>query len=144
MIEHQTTIASAFSLAGQGLHTGKFTHVTVKPATAGTGIVLKRVDLNPAIEIAARECNVTTTDHGTTVANGDASVSTIEHMMSAFHGMRIDNALVEVDGPEVPILDCSARLWGEGIQQAATMQLEAERHYVQLKEEVKNSLTKYY
>ena len=137
MSEYQTTIAGEFSLSGRGLHTGRMTHVTVKPAAAGTGIVLRRVDLSPAVDIAARANLVTTTDHGTTVAVGTASVSTIEHMMSALHGMRIDNALVEVDGPEVPILDGSARLWVDGIRQVGTTTLDAERRYLRLKEEVR-------
>ena len=136
-MNQQTTIAKAFTLSGPGLHTGKFTHVTVKPAAAGTGIVLRRVDLKPVVEIPALVNNVTGTNHGTTVAVGEASVSTIEHMMSAFHGTQIDNAVVEVDGPEVPILDGSARMWVERIRRSGITALEAERKVMELKEEVR-------
>ena len=133
----QTTVSNPFTLSGPGLHTGKFTHATVKPAEADTGIVLRRTDLTPAVEIPALASHVAGTDHGTTVAAQGASVSTIEHMMSALHGMCIDNAVVEVDGPEVPILDGSARLWVEGIRKAGIRTLEAERKYLELKETVR-------
>lgn len=135
-MEHQTTINTPFTLSGPGLHTGKFIHATVKPADAGTGIVIRRIDLTPTVDIPATADKVTTTDHGTTLAVGSATVSTIEHMMSAFHGLHIDNAIVEVDGPEVPILDGSARYWTEQIIKSGTVSLQAERRYLRLSEPI--------
>lgn len=135
-MEFQTTINTPFTLSGPGLHTGKFTHTTIKPDEVNSGIVFCRTDFEGGKTIAAVADNVTDTNHGTTIANDGASVSTIEHLMSALHGMRIDNAIVEVDGPEVPILDGSARLWVEQIQKVGTVQQNAERRYLHLKESV--------
>lgn len=135
-MEFQTTINTPFTLSGPGLHTGKFTHTTIKPGEVNSGIVFCRTDIEGGKTIAAVADKVTDTNHGTTIANGVASVSTIEHLMSALHGMRIDNAIVEVDGPEVPILDGSARLWVEQIQKVGTVQQDAERRYLHLKESV--------
>lgn len=135
-MEFQTTINTPFTLSGPGLHTGKFTHTTIKPGEVNSGIVFCRTDIEGGKTIAAVADNVTDTNHGTTIANGVASVSTIEHLMSALHGMRIDNAIVEVDGPEVPILDGSARLWVEQIQKVGTVQQNAERRYLHLKESI--------
>lgn len=135
-MEFQTTINTPFTLSGPGLHTGKFTHTTIKPGEVNCGIVFCRTDFEGGKTIAAVADNVTDTNHGTTIANDGASVSTIEHLMSALHGMRIDNAIVEVDGPEVPILDGSARLWVEQIQKVGTVQQNAERRYLHLKESV--------
>ncbi len=118
------------------MHTGKFTHTTIKPGEVNSGIVFCRTDFEGGKTIAAVADNVTDTNHGTTIANDGASVSTIEHLMSALHGMRIDNAIVEVDGPEVPILDGSARLWVEQIQKVGTVQQNAERRNLHLKESV--------
>lgn len=135
-MEFQTTINTPFTLSGPGLHTGKFTHTTIKPGEVNSGIVFCRTDIEGGKTIAAVADKVTDTNHGTTIANDGASVSTIEHLMSALHGMRIDNAIVEVDGPEVPILDGSARLWVEQIQKVGTVQQDAERRYLHLKESV--------
>lgn len=131
-MEYQTTINNPFTLSGPGLHTGKYTHVTIKPAAADTGIVILRTDLTPVATIPAKAENVRDTNHGTTLANGAASVATIEHMMSALHGMRVDNACVEVDGPEVPILDGSAKLWVDQIVKVGVKSLDAERHYIEI------------
>lgn len=135
-MEQQTTIKTPFTLSGPGLHTGKFTHTTINPAPCGTGIVLRRTDIVGCKEIPALAEYVTETNHGTTVAVDGISVSTIEHMMSALHGMRIDNAYVDVDGPEVPILDGSARLWVEQIKKSGIVEQDAERKYLYLEEKV--------
>lgn len=136
-MEQQTTIKSPFTLSGPGLHTGQYTHATVKPAAAGTGIILRRTDVPCSADIPALAENVSGTDHGTTVTVGGNSVSTIEHLMSAFHGLQIDNALVELDGPEVPILDGSARLWVENIANVGVTPLNMERNYFRLSEPVR-------
>lgn len=79
--------------------------MTVKPAPAGTGIVFRRVDLGEGATVAALASNVSSTARSTTISNGEVSVSTIEHLMSSFCGMGIDNAYVDIDNVEVPILD---------------------------------------
>ena len=135
-MEYQTTIKTPFTLSGPGLHTGKYTHTTIKPAAAGQGILIKRTDVEGIPEIQAVAENVADTNHGTTVARDHVSVSTIEHMMSALHGMHVDNAIIEVDGPEVPILDGSALLWVEQIKKSGIVTLEAERKYLHLSETI--------
>lgn len=135
-MEYQTTIKTPFTLSGPGLHTGKYIKATVKSADCGTGIVLRRIDVSPAVDIPALTDNVCATNHGTVVGIADMTVSTIEHMMSAFHGLHVDNAVVEVDGPEVPILDGSARYWVEGIRQSGLEVQQGERRYFQLTERV--------
>jgi len=135
-MEFQTTINIPFTLSGPGLHTGRFTHATVKPAAADSGIVFKRTDVEGGKTIAALAGNVADTNHGTTVAADGISVSTIEHLMSALHGMRVDNAIVEVDGPEVPILDGSSRLWVEQISQSGIVEQDKERQYLRLTEPI--------
>lgn len=135
-MEYQTTINTPFTLSGPGLHTGKFTHTTIRPAAAGQGIIIRRVDVDGEPEIKAVAENVVDTNHGTTVAKNHVSVSTIEHMMSALHGMRVDNAIIDVDGPEVPILDGSARLWVEQIAQSGITTLDAERKYLKIADTV--------
>ena len=135
-MEYQTTINKPFTLSGPGLHTGKYTHATLKPAPADTGIVLLRTDLEKMVSIPARADNVHDTNHGTTLAIGEVMVSTIEHMMSALHGMHVDNVFVEVDGPEIPILDGSARLWVNQITEVGLATLEKERKYITLPQRV--------
>lgn len=135
-MEYQTTINTPFTLSGPGLHTGKFTHTTIRPAAAGQGIVIRRVDVDGEPEIKAVAENVVDTNHGTTVAKSHVLVSTIEHMMSALHGMRVDNAIIDVDGPEVPILDGSARLWVEQIAKSGITTLDAERKYLHIADTV--------
>lgn len=134
--EKQTTIHNPFTLSGPGLHTGGFYHATVRPASANTGIVIRRTDLGTPVEIQAIATAVVDTNHGTTVASGKTTVSTIEHMMSAFHGMGIDNAVVDIDGPEIPILDGSSVLWVDGIRQSGIVELDCARSYLEIKENV--------
>jgi len=104
----QQTLGNKAKFSGIGLHTGKKITLTLRPAEAGTGIVFHRVDLTPAVSIEALSANVVSTRLSTTIGRGDASVSTIEHLMAALYGCGIDNAHVDIDGPEVPIMDGSA------------------------------------
>lgn len=110
--------------------------MTVKPAPAGTGIVFKRVDLGEDAVIKTIASNVSCTARSTTLTQGDASISTIEHLMSAFCGMGIDNALVEIDNVEVPILDGSARLYVEAFQADGLVEQDAEKVLVTVPEEI--------
>lgn len=126
----QRTFSHTHEFEGKGLHTGVFTHMTVKPAEAGTGIVFVRSDLG--VEIPALAENVSNTARCTLISKGEASVSTIEHIMSAFTGMGIDNAVVEVDNGEVPILDGSARAFAEAFAADGLVEQDAERKYIEL------------
>jgi UDP-3-O-[3-hydroxymyristoyl] N-acetylglucosamine deacetylase len=105
---YQRTIHGEISCTGIGLHTGKKINLTIKPQHAGSGIRFCRLDLPDCPQIPARLENVVDTNLATTIGHNGYVVSTIEHLMSAFAGMGIDNALVELDGPEVPIMDGSA------------------------------------
>ncbi len=104
----QRTIKDSIRSTGIGLHTGRKVLMTLRPAPPNTGIVFRRTDLDPAVDIPARATNVTETTLGTTLASGDAGVSTVEHLMSALAGLGIDNLFVELTAGEVPIMDGSA------------------------------------
>lgn len=98
-------------MTGPGLHTGRTVTVTVKPAFEDFGIAFRRTDRTNIITQPALANNVGATSRGTTLGSGRHTIATIEHLMSALHGMRIDNALIELDGGEVPIIDGSSRPW---------------------------------
>ena len=110
--------------------------MTVKPAPAGTGIVFRRVDLGEGATVAALASNVSSTARSSTISNGEVSVSTIEHLMSSFCGMGIDNAYVDIDNVEVPILDGSARAYVDAFREDGLVALDADREYVRIPEEI--------
>ncbi len=104
----QRTLKESIRSTGIGLHTGRKVLMTLRPAPPNTGIVFRRTDLEPPVDIPARATGVTETTLGTTLAVGDAGVSTVEHLMSALAGLGIDNLFVELTAGEVPIMDGSA------------------------------------
>lgn len=110
--------------------------MTILPAAAGTGIVFKRIDLGEDAIVKALAENVSNTARSTTISYGNASVTTIEHLMSALTGMGIDNALIEIDGQEVPILDGSARPYIEAFREAGLEVQDAERIYIPVSETI--------
>lgn len=110
-MDFQQTINKEFRVTGPGLHTGRTVTVTIKPAAENFGIAFRRTDRNNIITQPALAENVGETSRGTTIGSGRNTIATVEHLMSALHGFGIDNALVELDGGEVPILDGSARPW---------------------------------
>jgi UDP-3-O-[3-hydroxymyristoyl] N-acetylglucosamine deacetylase len=132
----QQTLRNKAAFSGIGLHTGKLITLTLRPAEPGTGIVFHRVDLSPAVSIEARAANVTSTRLSTTISRGAASVSTIEHLMAALYGCGIDNAHVDINGPEVPIMDGSAACFVEGIVKAGTKGSGKARKYLVVKKPV--------
>lgn len=99
------------TFSGIGLHSGKMVNLTLKPAEVGHGIKFLRVDLSPTVLIAADVSNVTTTNRGTTLVSGLGSISTIEHLLAAINALEIEDVLIEADGPEIPILDGSSKLF---------------------------------
>ena len=140
MTQLQQTVRKSYSFEGKGLHTGKVAVMTIKPAPADTGIRFRRTDLGEDAYVDALAENVSNTARSTTISNGKASVSTIEHIMSALTGMGVDNALIDIDNVEVPILDGSAKPYIEAIWKDGFEQQEAPRRYIEIKEtiEVRN------
>lgn len=138
---NQRTLKKTYTFEGKGLHTGCYSHLSLKPAPVDTGIVFVRTDLG--LEIPALAQYVSKTSRSTTITRGKASVSTIEHVMSALTGLGVDNAYVEVDSREVPILDGSARLYAEAVAPDGLQEQDAERKWLTLDREIelKNSKT---
>ncbi len=141
MTQLQQTVRKSYSFEGKGLHTGKVAVMTIKPAPADTGIRFRRTDLGEDAYVDALAENVSNTARSTTISNGEASVSTIEHIMSALTGMGVDNALIDIDNVEVPILDGSAKPYIEAIWKDGFEQQEAPRRYIEIKEtiEIRNA-----
>lgn len=131
----QRTIASPVTFSGKGLHTGELVTMTVLPAEENRGIVFRRTDLKGMPEVAALAHNVCDTARGTTIKDGKAKVSTIEHILSALWTMGVDNALIEIDAPETPIMDGSAREYAAEIARVGTEEQAAERCYMTIEEE---------
>lgn len=125
----QSTIQKPISVRGVGLHTGKAVTLTFKPAEANHGYRFQRVDLPEQPIIPADVKLVISTNRGTTIKIGDAQVSTIEHVLSALTGLSIDNVLLEIDGPEMPIMDGTSMPFVKAIQEAGVAELDAERDY---------------
>lgn len=132
----QFTINEPFPLSGKGLHTGLNINAKFIPAKENTGIIFRRIDLEEPVDIPALASYVSATERGTVLKKGDASVSTIEHIMSAFMAHGIDNCIIEVNAPEVPILDGSAKLVVEAINKVGIKELDAEKKYYEVKEEM--------
>ena len=139
-MEKQKTLASEFSLKGKGLHTGLTINATFKPAPENHGYKIKRTDLENQPVIDALAENVINTQRGTVLMKGDAKVSTVEHALAALYAWGIDNCLIEVDAPEIPILDGSARFFSNNIEKAGITEQNAPKDYyiVRHKIEVKD------
>ena len=131
----QKTLRESIEIGGVGLHSGAETTLRLRPAPADAGIVFERVDLGGAT-IAASAQNVRSTSLATTLAEGSASVGTVEHLMAALAGLGIDNARIEVDGPEVPILDGSAAPFVDAIRRAGIVSQAAPRRDLVLRRPV--------
>ncbi len=117
----QQTLKKSYSFEGKGLHTGKVARMVIGPAPVDTGILFIRTDIGEDAVVEALAENVSNTARSTTISKGNASVSTIEHLLSALTGMGVDNAAVRIDNVEVPILDGSAKpyidaIWNDGFQ----------------------------
>ncbi len=132
----QRTIKNEVSISGVGLHTGKPATLTFKPAPENHGYKFQRIDLEGSPIIDADVDNVTDTARGTTISQNGASVSTIEHLLAAFVGMEVDNVLIEIDGPEVPILDGSALEYTNAIEKAGFQTQNIDRDYYVIKDNI--------
>jgi UDP-3-O-[3-hydroxymyristoyl] N-acetylglucosamine deacetylase len=132
----QRTLRNSIRATGVGLHTGKKVMMTLKPALPDTGICFRRVDLPQPVDIPARAQNVGDTTLGTTLVHGDARISTVEHLLSAFAGLGIDNACVEVTAAEVPIMDGSAGPFVFLLQSAGIEEQDAAKRFMRVKKSV--------
>jgi UDP-3-O-[3-hydroxymyristoyl] N-acetylglucosamine deacetylase/3-hydroxyacyl-[acyl-carrier-protein] dehydratase len=133
-MEQQNTIKSKLTLSGKGLHCGKHVTVNILPAEPNTGIKFRRIDLENKPIIPASVDFVTDTSRGTTLEKDGVKICTIEHLMATLNYFKIDNVLIELDAPEVPILDGSAKIWVEEIKKIGIQQQLANRYYYSIKE----------
>ena len=132
----QRTLRNVIRATGVGLHTGEKIYLTLRPAAPDTGIVFRRVDLTPPVEIEAKPCNVGDTRLSTTLVKGDVRISTVEHLLSALAGLGIDNAYVEVSASEVPIMDGSAGPYVFLIQSAGVEEQGKPKRFIRIKQRV--------
>ena len=132
----QRTLKNVIRATGVGLHTGKKVYLTLRPAAPDTGVVFRRVDLDVPVEVHARPDNVSDTRLSTTLGEGEASISTVEHLLSAFAGLGIDNAYVDLSAPEVPIMDGSAGPFVFLIQSAGVEEQNAPKRFIRIKNRV--------
>jgi len=136
MSEKQRTLAKEVSLTGKGLHTGLSVTITFKPAPANHGYRFCRTDLPGKPMIDALAENVTDTSRGTTLVQNNASVATIEHTLAALYGLRVDNAIIELDSPEAPIMGGAASAFTEAIKSAGFIDQKEERNYFVIKQKI--------
>ena len=131
----QRTLSSKINASGVGLHTGKKISLTLKPSPVNTGIIFKRTDIESEPIKASLE-NVFDTRLSTSLSNDEIKISTVEHLLSALAGIGIDNALVELDGPEVPIMDGSARPFVFMIQSAGIQEQIEAKKFIKIKKTI--------
>ena len=136
----QRTLKNVIRATGVGLHTGKKVYLTLRPAPANHGITFRRIDLDPAVEIEAKPENVGLTTLSTGLVNGDVQISTVEHLLSALAGFGIDNAIIDLNAEEVPIMDGSAGPFVFLIQSSGVLEQNAPKRFFRILKpvEVKN------
>jgi len=132
----QRTLKSLIRATGIGLHTGKKVNLTLRPAQPETGVVFRRIDLPSPVDIPARPELVGDTRLSSCLVKGEAKVHTIEHLMSALAGLGVDNVYIDLDGPEVPIMDGSAAPFVLLLQQAGIEEQPAPKRFVRIKHRV--------
>jgi UDP-3-O-[3-hydroxymyristoyl] N-acetylglucosamine deacetylase len=129
---NQRTLKNSIRATGIGLHSGRKVFMTLRPAPVNTGIVFRRMDLPEPVDVHARAENVGDTMLGTTLMNGDVRVSTVEHLLSAFAGLGVDNAFVEVSAVEIPIMDGSAAPFVFLLQSAGLEEQSLPKRFVRI------------
>ena len=132
----QRTLTNSINAVGIGLHSGREISIKLLPAEEDTGIIFRRVDFSPPVEIKAIVNNVGATTLATTLMQGEVQISTIEHMLSAFAGLGIDNAIIEIDDVEVPIMDGSSSSFVFLIQSAGIKEQTKPKKFIKIKEEI--------
>src|SRR5688572_1124671 len=133
----QRTLKNSIRAQGVGLHTGQKVLMTLRPAAPDSGIVFRRTDMDPPVDIPAKAENVGDTQLGTTLINGKGRISTVEHLLSAFAGLGTDNAHVDVSAPEVPIMDGSAGPFVFLLQSAGFEDQRTPKKFVRIKQRVR-------
>jgi UDP-3-O-[3-hydroxymyristoyl] N-acetylglucosamine deacetylase len=133
---HQRTLRNAITATGVGLHTGEEVYLTLNPAPVDTGIVFRRVDLDPVVEIPALAENVGDTTLSTCLVVDQQRVSTVEHLLAALSGLGVDNAFIDVSAAEVPIMDGSAGPFVLMIQSAGIEEQDAPKQFIRVKRKV--------
>ena len=136
MSTKQQTLKAPISFSGKGLHTGVKVTMTVNPAEVDTGIVFRRTDIEGQPIIPALCDYVVDTSRGTTIESGGHRVSTIEHIMSALWTLGVDNAVIDIDAPETPIMDGSACAYAKAITEAGVANQDAERKFYHVTEKM--------
>ncbi len=134
---NQHTLKNTVGAKGVGLHSGSQVCLTLLPAPPDTGIVFRRTDLRPAVEIKASCENVGDTQLSTTLHSGDVRISTVEHLLSALSGLGVDNAYVELNADEVPIMDGSAGPFVFLIQSAGIVEQKTAKQFIRIKQTIK-------
>lgn len=132
----QRTLKNVIRATGVGLHTGEKVYLTLRPAQPNTGIIFRRVDLDPVVDVPATSENVSDTRMSTTIEKDGTQISTVEHLMSAFAGLGIDNAYVDLTAPEVPIMDGSAGPFVFLIQSAGIEEQNVAKKFIRIKKTV--------
>lgn len=132
----QRTLKNTIRATGVGLHTGEKVYLTLKPAPVDTGVLFRRVDLDPVVEIKAQAASVGDTTLSTSLIRGDVRISTVEHLLSALAGLGIDNVIVELTAPEVPIMDGSSAPFVFLIQSAGIVEQDAPKKFIRIKREI--------
>jgi UDP-3-O-[3-hydroxymyristoyl] N-acetylglucosamine deacetylase/3-hydroxyacyl-[acyl-carrier-protein] dehydratase len=134
--DKQHTLSASVSISGTGLHTGVLVDMTLNPANPGYGIQFQRIDL-PNKPIIKADCDlVTDTSRGTTLQVGDAKVSTVEHILAALVGLGVDNVLIELNGPEIPIMDGSSAPFIELIEKTGVLEQDAAKAWYSIDENI--------
>ncbi|MCK6370577.1 MAG: UDP-3-O-acyl-N-acetylglucosamine deacetylase [Gammaproteobacteria bacterium] len=133
----QRTLKTAIRATGVGLHTGRKVYMTLRPAAENTGVVFRRVDLEPAVDIPADALKVGETMLGTTLVEGEVKVATVEHLLAAMAGLGIDNAYVDLTAPEVPIMDGSAAPFVFLLQSAGVAEQNAPKRFVRIRRPIR-------
>lgn len=132
----QRTLKNSIKATGIGLHSGQKVYLTLRPAPINTGVVFRRVDLDPVVEIQALAHNVSDTTLSTNISNDGVRVATVEHLLSALAGLGIDNAYVELSAEEVPIMDGSAAPFVFLVQSAGIEEQDAPKQFIRILKEV--------
>lgn len=133
----QRTLKNVIRATGVGLHTGKKIYLTLRPAPVDSGVIFRRVDLDPPLEIKANPENVGDTSLSTTLVSDGVRISTVEHLLSAMAGLGIDNAYVDVSAPEVPIMDGSAGPFVFLVQSSGIVEQNAAKKFIRITKSVK-------
>lgn len=129
----QRTLKNVIRATGVGLHTGEKVYLTLRPAPVDAGIIFRRVDLDPPVEVKAKAENVGDTTLSSTLTDGEVRISTVEHLLSALAGLGIDNAYVDLSAAEVPIMDGSAGPFVFLIQSAGIVEQDAPKRFIRIK-----------